>query len=314
MSDFDNTWVVVANPNAGNGKIADVLSFLKSESKINDISVEFSFLDNPNSIGEKYELGYRQYLIVGGDGTINRIVNIFLNWSKDDFSKLTFALIPFGTGNDFARCLHIPFEAKAAFQFLLNKNRKRVDIGVCEFLSSQKRMQTRYFVNSSGIGFEVNVLLTKEKLISKFGFHGRWIYLLSVMTSLFKTCSRQFIIKDLDSSCDILQKNNYTMSISNGCYSGGGFKQNPDALPDDGLLDVMTMERLSFFEAIKCLWLLLKSRLSDCKKVLNFQTAAFSVVSLDKNPFWLEFDGELFFCCGIARFSLHKFFMNVIIP
>jgi diacylglycerol kinase (ATP) len=81
----------------------------------------------------------------------------------------------------------------------------------------------------------------------------------------------------------------FTMSIANGCYSGGGMKQTPKALPYDGLLDVMMAKKPTFFDIIGGLLRLFNGKLLEHPVVVSFQTQSL-FIDCHKNTL-MEADG-----------------------
>lgn len=81
----------------------------------------------------------------------------------------------------------------------------------------------------------------------------------------------------------------FTASMGNGCYTGGGIKQTPEAVPDDGLLDVMVVEDLNFKKILKAIKLLFKGRLLEHDSVHLFKTK--KVVVKSEKPILSEVDG-----------------------
>ena len=90
-------------------------------------------------------------IVVGGDGTINEVLN-----GITDFSKIKLGLIPTGSGNDFTRGLHLPrHNPKKALNIILNsEENKKIDLGKTTVLSTN---DSRIFGISSGFGLDAIV-------------------------------------------------------------------------------------------------------------------------------------------------------------
>ena len=163
-------WLVIVNPNAGNGKgnkdwnlIADLmkedgLSFIPkiTEKKGHAINITL----------EAIEAGFRKIITVGGDGTLNEVVNgVFLNNSCPT-KDITLALIPIGTGNDWGRMFGIPLDHKKAIRIIRDNKQMLHDAGLISFFNGTEN-QKRYFINIAGLGFESVVVkktnIQKEK-------------------------------------------------------------------------------------------------------------------------------------------------------
>lgn len=186
-------------------------------------------------------------IAVGGDGTINEVIN-----GIQDFSKVTFAYIPTGSSNDFARSLGLPSDPEEAVRNILHPTYfRKIDLGHATLDG-----RSLSFAVSCGCGFDAAVcheaiasrlknLLNKLKL-------GKLTYVGIAL--------RQIILSKRFSSTLLLDgKEKHTFSRTffvtgmNCCYEGGGLKLCPSARPDDGLLDVCVVEGLPIFVIVTML-------------------------------------------------------------
>ncbi|MGO5052549.1 diacylglycerol/lipid kinase family protein [Lachnospiraceae bacterium LCP25S3_G4] len=175
-------------------------------------------------------------VILGGDGTINEVVN-----GIADFSKVTLGYIPTGSSNDFARGLGLPTDPHKALEHVLNPTKYRsINIGHILYGDHKKR----HFAVSSGIGFDAAVchqaVVSKlKKFLNKFQL-GKLTYagiaLNQIMVSMPKSMS---VVVDGFKSLKF--DSVYFIAIMNQPYEGGGFKFCPDAKPDDGLLNILVV-------------------------------------------------------------------------
>ncbi len=181
--------------------------------------------------------GFNLLISVGGDGTVNEIVN---GMAQEDISKAALGIVPVGSGNDLCKSLGIPADIEKACSILSEGRVGTIDIG---------KVDDRYFVNGIGIGMdatiteEANKVSKNTKLLKGFS-----IYLYSaIKVLLFKFgCPRMKIeMNDMIIDTDIL-----LIAITNGKVYGGGFKITPSAEVDDGLLDVCLVERMSRFQSL----------------------------------------------------------------
>jgi len=171
-------------------------------------------------------------IVVGGDGSINEVVN-----GVSDFSKINIGVIPAGTGNDFARNLGIKGSVEDVLNDILSSTEmSKLDLGIV-YWESQKRR--RVYAISSGVGFDA--LVTKRNsmsriktLCNKFGF-GKLSYLISTLRALFtlKTYEAEVEIDEEDSK----QYKKVIFSCAmNLRAEGGGIAMAPHASAKDGLL------------------------------------------------------------------------------
>ena len=189
----------------------------------------------------------RTLVILGGDGTLNEVVN-----GIQQPGKITLGYIPIGSSNDFARGLGIPKEPLAALETVLRpKKVVHMDVGV---LSDETR--SRRFLVSGGIGFDAavchEVCVSRWKvLLNKFGL-GKLSYAVVALNRLVKDRPVHLSLALEDGSRREFP-GTYFAAFMNLPYEGGGFKFCPDASPEDGMLDVIVAHGLS---ALKILFLL----------------------------------------------------------
>lgn len=104
----------------------------------------------------------------------------------------------------------------------------------------------------------------------------------------------------------------FTMNVANGCYSGGGLKQTPNALPYDGLLDVMMAKKPAFFDIIGALAYLFRGKLLEHPLIVSFQTKEL-LVQCDKKAL-MEADGIIVNGSSPFKISILPAAIQMIIP
>lgn len=168
------------------------------------------------------EAGARAIVCVGGDGTLSGIVG---ELAEKDVPLL---IVPAGTGNDFARAFGLPRDPVQALYAQLHGERAHIDLGT---------VNGKPFLNVSGSGFDVEVLRKTEEL--KAVYPGEKAYRKAVMAVLGR-----YKPMELELSIDggAYEHRRVTIAeIANGQYFGGGMRVAPEAVHDDGLLDVVTV-------------------------------------------------------------------------
>jgi YegS/Rv2252/BmrU family lipid kinase len=173
---------------------------------------------------------------VGGDGTINEIVNGLMDAEVSFDARPALGILPAGTGSDFVRTLRIPRDLGDALDVLTAGRLKRIDAGSIECApldGGSPGYTRRYFVNMAGCGSSAKVA---ERFNSR-RFHGTLGYVVAAaMTALDYRFPRVDIALDgsvADRDCLNL------LFICNGEYCGGGMHVGRGALLDDGLLHVV---------------------------------------------------------------------------
>jgi len=213
----------------------------------------------------------------GGDGTLNEVINGIARHAD----QIQIGLVPLGTGNDFARTLALPDSIEDCIQILRTGNTRAID------LVRVTSDRVRYFVNVSAGGFSgtVNEKLTPE--IKKTW--GPLSYLRSAAAALPELRSyRTTIVLD---DGPPFQANLYNAIIANGRFVAGGTEVAPEAVADDGLLDLILVLRKPASEiAVVIAQMLAGKHLGN--HAIVFQRAKKILVS--SNPgMWFNVDGEL---------------------
>ncbi len=173
---------------------------------------------------------------VGGDGTVNEILS-----GIRDFSKVTFAYIPTGSSNDFARALGLPSDTAAAVQNLLHPSYfRRIDLG-----RARLGEQTLHFAVSCGCGFDAAIChaafcSSVKKLLNRLRL-GKLTYIATGIRQLLLSRPAPLAIM-LDGRQTLRFRRTVFAAVMNCRFEGGGVRFCPRALPDDGQLDICVVE------------------------------------------------------------------------
>jgi diacylglycerol kinase (ATP) len=189
------------------------------------------------------------------DGTINEVFNGIYTSNIEDKSSVSLALIPYGTGNDWARYWGLYKSKRKMSERFYERNRVKVDIG-CITYHVDGEERKRYFLNGMGVGFDAEVCQVTDRMKRIYGGHS-WVYTLSLLMAVFKwkPTSMQLIYDD-----DSIESDVFTIAVGNGCYSGGGLKQVP-ADPTDGIFHTNMIPRPTFKIIITALSYLFRGEL-----------------------------------------------------
>ncbi|MCD4818998.1 MAG: diacylglycerol kinase family lipid kinase [Candidatus Cloacimonetes bacterium] len=271
-------YLIIINLTAGRGKSQKKLSELIIALKNHRISYELRQTKAPKHAIEitrkAISEGFRKIIAVGGDGTINEVMNGIMLSGKNE--EVTLGIIPEGGGNDFAKNFQIRTNIEKAIETLLTNKTKYVDVG---------KIEDQYFINSLGIGFDAIVAQKATRI--KF-LNGLPRYLVAVFTALInlKFHKWEIITENRKISAKFL-----LILFGNGKYSGGGFKLTPNALVNDGLLNICLVRKIPHLKILKFLPLVIKGEHIDKKEAEILQSNKIEVISNTKIPIY--FDGEL---------------------
>lgn len=197
---------------------------------------------------------------VGGDGTLNEVVNGIAE------GKCKLGIIPTGSGNDFYRTLK---ETK-------NEN-IRLDLG---------KVNGRYFINITSVGMDAETCNNANKIKSKIKLHSS--YYLALIHTFFTFKSKSLKLK--------IDKNVYAgdyiiAAICNGKYYGGGFKIAPVASFDDNQFDIYLVSKAGKLKLIKILLALLKSEHEKYNEVRKYTGK--NIIIKSENNLIINIDGEI---------------------
>lgn len=284
-------WYTIVNPNARGGEVRKKWEKIEKYLLKEKVSFEAVFT---NKTGHAIELvnkaiqnNYKNFLIIGGDGTLNEVVNSIFKQHVIDTREFLLALIPFGSGNDWARIYNLPLQYKDAIKLLKNGKTFTQDIGKATFWDHQKEI-TRYFINVAGMGFDARVAYRTNKAKDR-GKKGAWIYFKNLLLTLLLH-RNTFADVEIDDGKEAFKTKTFSMSVGIGNYNGGGMMQLPFARPDDGLLDLTLIGRVTKFEVIKEVKNLYDGSFVNHPKVKVFTGKK---IKIDSNPpISIEIDGE----------------------
>jgi YegS/Rv2252/BmrU family lipid kinase len=283
---FSGTKVIV-NPIAGAGRTAkkwpQIMGLLKS------IGLRFEY-DVTEAPGHAIELaksaakkGYELVVSVGGDGTINEIVNGLYN--AGNIRDVTLGIISTGAGADYIRTIGVHRHYKEACHCLMNSRKLVVDLGVVEYVNNGQ-ITKRLFVNFAGLGFDAEVVKATTQRFKALGSTPS--YLMGLLsTFLFYETKQVSLILDGQPE----ERRVWTILMSNGKYGGGGMLAAPNADPADGLLDVVVIGDLSKLDLLKSLPRIYKGTHLSHPKVIVKRAREIDI--RPRQQMSLQADGEL---------------------
>jgi len=182
--------------------------------------------------------GAERVIALGGDGTINEVVNGFFSDGEAIAPTAAFGLIPFGTGGDFRRTMMIPTELDAAARIIAADHRRILDLGRLDYTTPTGAAASRMFANicSFGISAVVDRLVNKSK--KRFG---RLSFALATARATFSYKNQRVHLRFDDDAATAIDITINTVAVANGRYFGGAMKVAPEAEVDDGLFDVVCL-------------------------------------------------------------------------
>ena len=212
-------------------------------------------------------------IAAGGDGTVHEAVN---GWMKAG-GGAPLAVIPVGTGNDFAKMLQASHDWRESCWRAKRGETRRVDVGRCN---------DYYFANGLGIGFDAQVALEANGIR---WVRGNAVYGLALAKILLLRYGRPLVRVRHDG--EEFETDITLLTVNNGAVEGGAFVMAPDAEIDDGLFDVVVAKGMGRLGILQLLPQVLKGKHLAHPKVIQFRTTTLTVESDEPLP--VHADGEL---------------------
>jgi diacylglycerol kinase (ATP) len=180
--------------------------------------------------------GAELLVAVGGDGTINEVVNGLVGAEGAEL-----ATIPRGTGGDFVRTFGIPSKLEDAVRVALHGTMRTIDVGRAIYRPAAGGEETSYFANIASAGMSGAVAKrTNEATSAPLG--GKAAYLWSTVAVFARWRNAQVRVTV---DAETREGPMFDVIVSNGRYLAGGMKITPEAEPDDGLFDVLLIGDVS---------------------------------------------------------------------
>lgn len=287
----------IINPVAGKGRSLEYIDKIKKY--FDDLQEEYiieitEYKNHAIEIAKEYTSKdtYRVFA-VGGDGTINEVLNGLIG------SDSVLCVIPTGTGNDFVRTLYKNKNFEDILDSLISGQEHYIDLA---------KSNDRYFINIASVGFDAEVVYNARMFKNRRFIPSSFAYILSIIYTAFNFKSINMTIEIGDKH---IKEPTFLLAACNGKSYGGGVMIAPKADMKDGLLDICIVKRPNLFTVLKSIPKALKGDLENIKEV-NYYYGKKITVKGDRE-FILNADGELFRQTE-AEFELIENGMKVIVP
>jgi diacylglycerol kinase (ATP) len=266
-------YLFAVNPVSGKGKAKKKMNQLAILLK--EIGLDFEiyltqpyrYADDLKSIIQTKRITH--VFAVGGDGTAHEVLNAVMGLN------VTFGVIPFGSGNDFARMLRLPKKKHAVLDMIKRNEVKTIDVG---------QFGSRYFLNYMSFGIDVAIVQSAEKFRRVLG---GFSYVIGLFNTLFKYRIREMRVNNFKDKA-------YLTTIHNGKYFGGGMKINPLAEVNDGVFDFVAVKEISKLKLIFLFPTVFIGKHFNFKKIVHYETN--SVFNIEINEKMIAgVDGEFYY-------------------
>ena len=292
-------WFGIVNPVSGSGKGKSLWEKASYELKKNNFIFDYKLTSQNFGAKELVEQavlsGYRNFVCVGGDGTIHNLVNGIMSQKTTKHDEIKTVIIPSGTANDWCKHHKISNNIKSFIDRVINQKCYKQDIGVIKI--SGGVLKVKYFMNYAGVGFD-GFVISKIKKYKKFG---RLSYLIAVASNFLNFINFNSIVSFDDTK---LKSTTFLIGVGLCSYTGGGMVLVKDPVDNDGLFDLTIAKNLSKFDVLQNITNLFNKKLFSHPKVETIKTAKLTI-SLEKSNSLAQADGELI-VGGKFKFSIAK--------
>jgi diacylglycerol kinase (ATP) len=277
----------IVNPAAGHGKALEAWAKVRAHLKC---AVETVRTEGPGHATRLASQALAQsvdtIVAVGGDGTINEVVNGFFEQDRLISNRASLAIVPHGTGSDFIKMLQLPPDAETAAAVIQAKTHRLLDLMKVGYTKLDGAPASRYAINITSFGMGAAVASRVNRSSKIFGRKMSFV-LATVRTAMAFSGSSVSMCFDNSKTIHAEVTN---VAVGNGKYQGAGMLSCPRAAIDDGVLDVTVVEFLPALQLLRNLPLLYNGKIYSHPKI-QFQRVQ-SVRADSKKIVLVEVDGE----------------------
>lgn len=285
-------WFIIVNPVSGSGRARRFLPRLCAALDRRRLPYECATTTAPGDAAQRVAQalrdGHRRLLALGGDGSFHELVNGLVAQADIAPTECLVAVAALGTGNDWAHTMHVPDDPEQLAACMARARGRLVDIGMAIDAGGRRLA----FHNVAGAGLDAEVLRRLPQ---------RGPRILTYLTGLARTIVGYRAPRfEITVDGQRLSGRFLLVLVANGPRCGGGMRLAGSAAPDDGWLDLVTVEPVTLPRLLLALPKLFNGRLAGDPA---FQVMRCRSVTIDADPrCGFELDGQL---CGETPITLN---------
>lgn len=283
----------VINPHSAGGKTArqwpEIARAL--EKRLGPVSARFT--DNKEHATdlarELLREGHDFIIAAGGDGTVNEVANGFLENDDPVRPEACLGILPLGTGGDFRRTLGIAVGIEAAIETLATGAPLLMDVGKISFSGHDGTPRSRYFTNVVSFGMGGEVATRSQNAARRLGGRAAFLWATFRTTLGYRGRRVRLTLDGVPQPSECFVTN---VALGNGEFHGGGMHPCPQAVLNDGLLDVTVIDYLNLIEIARDIHILYSQDVYAYHHPKVHQIRAKTITAEASEPTHLEVDGE----------------------
>lgn len=280
------SWLAIVNPAAGRRDRG--AGWRAVERALRDAEVAFDAIATTRP-GHATEVavqavrdGRRRLIAVGGDGSVNEVVQGVMDAGLADTREVTLALAPHGTGNDWARSIAMPLDPRGIARTIAAGRTMLHDVGAIDF-PAEPGAPRRWFINVAGAGYDADVTARVPRPVPT-----AFTYLRIALEGLATYRSPEFRIQ---ADGRAIEGRLLLAFVANARYCGNRMHVAPTASMDDGLLDVLSVDELSLLQVLPKLAKLYRGRILGDPAVRHLRAARVRIET--DPPVIVQADGQV---------------------
>lgn len=303
MSINANNWqphvAAIVNPRSGGGKTGRAWRLIAHalEKDLGSIRTHFTksastphYLPAAELTRQALREGAQLVIAVGGDGTINEVVNGFFEDGIAINPEAHLALIHAGTGGDFRKTFNMGDDMTACIKAIASGNTRQIDIGRLSFVAEDGRETMRHFANIASFGLSGAVDRAVNTMTWPKLFGGKFAFLWATLTTALRYKPKSVRITSDGGIDEVI--NVGTAAIANGRYFGGGMMIAPHAEPDDGKFDIVILRDTTLGDLMGGGGSLYEGTHINHEKTMVHRARTLTATPIDDEIVLLDIDGE----------------------
>ena len=232
--------------------------------------------------------GFSMIVAVGGDGTVNEVVNGFYDGDEPVRESPILGLLPSGTGGDYRKTWGLSKDPEEAVRRLKEGEIRAVDMGRVRYTGFDGKPATHYFANVASFGLSGRVCQRVNRSRKLLG--GKVSFFLASAGALMSYRRQPVTLTIAGEAHELAELTVGACCV--GRYFGGGMMIGPQADPSDGLLDVVTLDRVGRWDMMRMTSIYTGEHLSN-PKVSHWRDATIGAVANGDHECLIEADGEV---------------------